>query len=251
VDAIGEALQPAPAAMCRREFLATVDAGSGRPGDEAEGTITTLDLDHYNDQVFPQGADLRAYRKNPIVLFLHDPYEFVGSAMRLERTNRSIRARWRWLAGDAFAARVKNAWEQGVVRGLSIGFKPLESKDNRFAGKDFLRWQLLEFSIVPIPANPEARRDPEEYARQLKTFGLPAPVSSLQSLQHEVVQRIARAVGGLCKRPAPAFQQAHLLWQRAVRASEEHRAGRITAEDFAQDLAELAVAISDARGKES
>jgi hypothetical protein len=89
----------------------------------------------------------------------------IGTATAINVTRDGIRARWRWLAGDEFADRVKNAWEQGVIRAASIGFKPLESVRNEEGGYDHLRWELLEFSLVTIGANQDA-------VRQLKGLGL-------------------------------------------------------------------------------
>jgi phage head maturation protease len=52
----------------------------------------------------------------------------------------------------------------GYLKATSVGFMPLKytfSKDPaREYGIDFLEQELLEFSIVTIPANPDALIDP-------------------------------------------------------------------------------------------
>lgn len=137
-------------------------------GPDEEGIlITTMDVDFEADRVFPEGADLGMYLRNPVVLWLHDAYGHTASAGIPVGTTKSleiipgkgIRATGiDWLEGDEFADRVRNAWAQGKIRGASIGFLPIEARPNTHGGYDHLRWKLLEWSLVPIPANPTAIR---------------------------------------------------------------------------------------------
>lgn len=137
-------------------------------GDDDAGVfITTPMVDLEHDRVLPEGADLTQYLRNPVVLWLHDSYGTtaaagipVGTTRGLEiLPGRGIRATGiDWLEGDEFAARVKNAWDQGKVRGASVGFVPEEALPNEHGGMDYRRWRLLEWSLVPIPANPDAVR---------------------------------------------------------------------------------------------
>jgi hypothetical protein len=129
--------------------------------------ITTPAEDLEHDRIFPEGADLSAYLRNPVVLWLHDAYGHtaaagipVGTARSLEVIpGQGIRATGiDWLEGDPFVDRVRNAWDQRKIRGASIGFLPTKAEPNEFGGHDFLEWRLLEFSLVPVPANPEAVR---------------------------------------------------------------------------------------------
>lgn len=161
-------------------------------------TITTMALDLENDRVFPEGAELQTYLKNPVVLWLHDSYGSTESAGIPIGTSRSlevvpgvgIRATGiDWLEGDPFADRIRNAFEQGKVRGASIGFIPTEHLPNEHGGYDILKWKLLEWSLVPIPANPDAVRrvaGPRgDFALALKALGA----------EVEVVERSDLAAG--------------------------------------------------------
>jgi hypothetical protein len=57
-----------------------------------------------------------------------------------------------------FADTVRQLVEGGWLKATSVGFRPLEWKFNeQRGGFDFTKQELLEFSIVPVPANPEAR----------------------------------------------------------------------------------------------
>jgi phage head maturation protease len=44
----------------------------------------------------------------------------------------------------------------GVLNAVSIGFRPLKSEPLRTGGQKFTKWELLELSIVSVPANPSA-----------------------------------------------------------------------------------------------
>ncbi len=142
--------------------------GSARPskGNEAEMLISTPTLDRDRDRVMPEGVNLTNATRNLPVLFAHDYKSLpVGTATAFHVSRDGIRAKWRWLEHDPFADRVRNAFDQGVLRGASIGFRPIRSVPNEHGGHDHLTWELLEFSLVPIGANQDA-------VRTLKGLGL-------------------------------------------------------------------------------
>lgn len=131
-------------------------------GDEPSITISTIALDRDQDSIVPEGVDLAAYRRNPVVGFQHfrtDPLP-VGATTSIEvEPGKGITARWKWLEGDPLATRVRNAFEQGVLRAASVGFLATEWTDLReTGGRKYTKWQLLEWSLVGVPSNPEAVR---------------------------------------------------------------------------------------------
>ena len=143
-----------------KQTLATI-ASTLASGDEPQITISTIALDRDKDEVVPEGGEFRNYLKNPVVGYGHFRNETipVGVTTAIDvAPGRAIRARWRWLEGDAFAARVRNAFEQGVLRAASIGFLPHASEPNSNGGRRFTKWEMLEWSLVPLPANADAVR---------------------------------------------------------------------------------------------
>lgn len=128
--------------------------------------ISTSGVDRSKDRVFPQGAKIEHFMANPVVLWGHDYYSaesLIGRAKALEVTETGIVADFelRPAANDADAQNVVLLlWEQAFVRAASIGFLPNWERmiPNEFGGYDFLDWELLEFSLVSVPANADALR---------------------------------------------------------------------------------------------
>ena len=131
------------------------------------------------------GLSTENYAKNPVVMWAHDPVGRSPSAgLPIGRTsNRTkapdgrIVAEFEFLRDDPFAQRVQNAWEKGFLQAASISWIPVET-----APVDGGRWrdtrsELLEWSIVAVPADPDALR--EAYQRLIdEHFGLPRRTKS-------------------------------------------------------------------------
>jgi HK97 family phage prohead protease len=154
-----------PTIATNKRFLTTSTAQAGSK-DEPSMIVTSPDPDRDGDRIMPSGMRAENFLKNSPLLFGHDHRALpVGTVTSLNQQDHHVVASWRWLENDEFADRVKNAWEQGVLRAASIGFRPLRSVPNDFGGQDILEWELYEISLVPIPANPAA-------VRTLKQLGL-------------------------------------------------------------------------------
>lgn len=123
--------------------------------------ISTAAVDRDGDTIDPKGWDLTNYMKNPTVLWAHDySRPPVGKAVNIQATKDGLRADVEFLpAGmDPFADMIHDMVKGGFLNATSVGFKGKDfsrSKD-RDHGYDFKSQELLEFSIVPVPSNPEA-----------------------------------------------------------------------------------------------
>lgn len=154
-----------PTIATNKRFLTTSTAQVGSK-NEPSMVVTSPDPDRDGDRIMPGGMQAENFLKNSPLLFGHDHRALpVGTVTSLNQQDHHVVASWRWLENDEFADRVRNAWEQGVLRAASIGFRPLRSVPNDFGGQDILEWELCEISLVPIPANPAA-------VRTLKQLGL-------------------------------------------------------------------------------
>jgi HK97 family phage prohead protease len=125
---------------------------------------STPDVDRDRDRVMPMGLALDNYRKNPVLFYGHsyaDPWNLIGKAAEIEQdaSGLRIRAELREPASDTDPMHIiKALWESGLLRAASIGFQPLEAQPNEKGGRDIQRAELLEISLVPIPANQSALR---------------------------------------------------------------------------------------------
>lgn len=148
--------------------------------------ITDSTIDRSREIVDPNGADTKNFEKNPVVLFGHN---YGGAWLTGSSPNIPVVGRSAWVKRDGESVISKtifadvteisrDAWalaKGGFLPATSIGFQPIgdievmslsELKDlspsnrGQFNGEDkvgiWRKWELLEYSLVPVPANPSA-----------------------------------------------------------------------------------------------
>lgn len=126
--------------------------------------INTASADRDRDRVMPSGAAVEDYLRNPIVQWGHnyrDPWATVGKTTSLEKEAGGLIAEFelRPAANDQDPQNIiRLLWEGEWIRTASIGFIPKAGKPNELGGTDFSAWDLLEWSLVPIPSNQDALR---------------------------------------------------------------------------------------------
>lgn len=122
------------------------------------GIATTPTADRMDDVVEPNGAVF----KLPLpLLWQHRHDQPIGHVTRATVKDSGIEVVAQIAKSDgALKQFLDSAWESiklGLVRGLSIGFSPLESADIEGSwGRRFTKWEWLELSAVTVPANAEA-----------------------------------------------------------------------------------------------
>ena len=160
----------------------------GRPTSSA--VITTASVDRDWDIVHTTGMVLTSgYLKNPVVMPMHQYREVpLGFTEKVAQYTNHAVARWQWATEvpETDAARYYALWTQHVLNCTSIGFTPLNKESwewNDHGGIDWLMWELLEHSIVSIPANQEAIRTDgvKEYMRVARDmiFDGPSPIMKM------------------------------------------------------------------------
>ena len=118
--------------------------------------------DRMGDIIMSDGWDLRAFARNPIALWAHRSDQPIGRWANLRVEDKSLRGRLA-LAPAGTAARIdeiRKLVEAGILKAVSVGFRSIEDelldKKNPFSGLRFLKQELIECSLVSIPANPNA-----------------------------------------------------------------------------------------------
>lgn len=127
-------------------------------GWEVAGYASTFggDPDSYGD-VVAKGAfiDSLAKRPNVRLLWQHDMDEPIGKVISLDEDDKGLFGRWSLVPTDT-GTKAHKLLGAGLVDSLSIGFFPTES-DYREDGTRVLKAvELVEVSIVTIPANTNA-----------------------------------------------------------------------------------------------
>ena len=122
---------------------------------EIRGIATTPAPDRVQDVVVPEGAKFAL----PLpLLWQHDASQPIGHVTEATVTAKGIEVVAKIAKGvDAEIDRAWNRIKAGLVRGLSIGFRGLESEEIPGSwGRKFTSWEWMELSAVTIPANAEA-----------------------------------------------------------------------------------------------
>lgn len=122
---------------------------------EIRGIATTPTPDRVQDVVVPEGAKFAL----PLpLLWQHDASQPIGHVTEATVTAKGIEVVAKIAKG--VDAEIDRAWSRikaGLVRGLSIGFRGLESEEILGSwGRKFTSWEWMELSAVTIPANAEA-----------------------------------------------------------------------------------------------
>jgi HK97 family phage prohead protease len=122
--------------------------------------ISTETPDSYDDVIKADGWDLERYKKNPVVLWAHSHWQPpVGQALSVEVKDGDLVASAKFADAEtyAFADTVFRLLQGKFLRATSVGFFPKEwTYDEDRGGYNFIAQELFEFSVVPVPANPDA-----------------------------------------------------------------------------------------------
>ena len=140
--------------------------------NEDERTVVTIIstgvVDRDSEVLVPSGAALDNYMKNPVVPWSHNSMDPpIGKALWVKRTASKLTAKVKFALTDR-AEEVWQLFKGGYLKAFSVGFLPTEMpsmptpdeirKNPEWASarRVFRKWELLEFSPVTVPANPEA-----------------------------------------------------------------------------------------------
>jgi hypothetical protein len=139
-----------------------------------EAMLSTEAVDRGGDILLASGGDASNYLKNPVVLFGHnysDPEAIVARALEITAIPGSgIKLVFQFLQRgiSQTADLVRALWDQHFLNAMSIGFIPKETEPRGDAqGVIYKAYEILEGSIVTIPANASALRlalDATEYS---------------------------------------------------------------------------------------
>jgi len=189
-------------------------SGNGRSGVESGPPALTLVAsveaeDRAGDVIEAGGWELEAYARNPVVLWAHDYLRPpIGRSLRTWVEGRSLMATIEF-APMAFAQEVRALYAGGFMRGVSVGFRALESEPHsgsltapgrttaRRRGVVFKRQELLEISAAPVPLNAMALAVQESRDRAEEVAG-----DEVDAAERLEAAQMLREIGGLWRQLA-------------------------------------------------
>ena len=162
----------------QRRVMVVTEARQTEDGSAHRMVIAANELSRNGDELNLRGISFKNYRKNPVVLWAHDSYQGIPIAKTVKIGHDDqgrIVADFEFNSDDEFAARVENAWNGGFIRGASIRYMPTKVVEVRNEAGEVERVRieesdLLEWSLVPIPADPDSVR------AAARALGLPAEI---------------------------------------------------------------------------
>ena len=139
------------------------------PGSRTVVAVISTDaVDRDGEVVLPRGLRKKAFQGNPIVFRNHDYGGLpIGKALWVKAEAQRVLAKYQVSDKTQEAREVWDLLRDGILQAHSIGFtshaaSPPAAEELRtrpdWAGARLLHrdWELLEFSVVGVPANPEA-----------------------------------------------------------------------------------------------
>jgi phage head maturation protease len=135
--------------------------------------ISTDALDRDCEVVQPDGMNSVDYERNPVLLWNHEQTSPIGRCLGLVRKANAIIGEFEFakrpegFQGEFFPDFVAALVGQGIVKGTSIQYIPEPNGTRRANDADlkkygsqlktvYSRWKLLEVSVAPLQANPDA-----------------------------------------------------------------------------------------------
>lgn len=128
--------------------------------DGHEFVLSDNTVDSYGDIIEAAGWDLRRFKQNPIALFGHSNGFPIGTWRDVRVEGSKLKGRLE-LAAEGTSPRIdelRRLVDQGILRAVSVGFRPLEyeplDEKSPHRGVRYKRQELMETSLVSVPANP-------------------------------------------------------------------------------------------------
>jgi HK97 family phage prohead protease/HK97 family phage major capsid protein len=116
--------------------------------------------DRLDDVIMSDGWDFKDFKRNPIALFGHRSDFPIGRWNNIRVENKGLRAQLE-MAPEGTSPRIdeiRRLVDAGFLKAVSVGFKPIEMEDREGTnwGSVYTKCELVECSVVAVPANPNA-----------------------------------------------------------------------------------------------
>ena len=184
---------------------------AGKAADSMSFVLSDATRDRYGDIIEPDGWELAWFRRNPIALFNHNPNSPIGTWKNVRVEDGRLMAELQ-PAKRGTSARIDeiiSLVQQNILPATSVGFRALSEPqpldpDKPWEGSRYTRQELLETSVVSVPANPAAL----QVARSL---GISERTLSLVFGEHAGTRPVGSRSGEHADRQSPTRGMAMTL----------------------------------------
>jgi HK97 family phage prohead protease len=154
-------------------------------------------IDRHGESLNPNGWSLNNFLRNPVILFGHDYKSLpIGKALKVWVEDGKLMFTIKF-ADTPMGNEVFKLFEEEMLNAFSVGFIPI--KWDETGDFTFAEMELLELSVVTIPANPEAlakvKSVEEMIAKEVETQTEPPEQEKTVTItQSELVSVVKQAV---------------------------------------------------------
>lgn len=152
--------------LLTKSSIAKFDTGAAGSDRLFTAIITTDAVDDDDEVLLPEGMRANEFKKHPIILWHHDRTKPIGKAMEVSEVSNGWQMRGVF-GSTPLATDVYTLVKEGIVRGVSVGYKVLPGGSREPSAKDRARfgdrvrrvinkWSLREVSVTAMPANMDA-----------------------------------------------------------------------------------------------
>lgn len=197
---------------------------AGKRSGTLSYVLSDATVDRYGDVIEPSGWMLDSFRSNPIALFNHSPNQPIGQwkNIRVEDDKRLVADLEPAAKGTSQRTdEIISLIEQNILRATSVGFRSIKSEPLD-GGTRYIHQELLETSIVSVPANPAA-------LQLARSFGISDDTITLVFREQAAIERRDMVTTGGQAAMKPRMRATPMNEQPTTSQQIEDRQNRLNA----------------------
>lgn len=143
--------------MENKQFASAVIKENPNGKGEFVFTASTARSDRENDVIEPNGWVLEQFKDGGPLLWGHDQSKLpIGRVLWVKVDDGKLIGKAKFNGQTQLSTDVEKLVRSGDLTALSVGFRPVDMNMNNEGGRNFTKQELLEISVVNVPANPDA-----------------------------------------------------------------------------------------------
>jgi len=141
------------------EKTITIQGTKAPKGRQATFILSTEDIDRDGDVILVGGWKTSEFMKNPVFQIFHDGRQFpIGKFLRVYKHSKQLRGEVQFSdqGTNPTADLAYELVQQDIMRAVSVGFRSNDFEPNDSGGYTYKSADLMEVSLVNVPANQNA-----------------------------------------------------------------------------------------------